>query len=89
MVDDAGTSQARALLRELYEHVTDISRKLEAADGRTLSAQRRGVRRRDPMALTLRHELYEVHRLIDGLHRRFPETTAARRPAARQDTTIS
>lgn len=89
MVDDAGTSQARALLRELYGHVDDISRKLEAADGRTLSAQRRGVRHRDPMALTLRHELYEVHRLIDGLHRRFPETTVARRPAARQGVKIS
>jgi hypothetical protein len=89
MVDDAGTSQARALLRELYGHVADISRKLEAADGRTLSAQRRGVRRRDPMALTLRHELYEVHRLIDGLHRRFPETTVAGRPAARQGVKIS
>jgi hypothetical protein len=27
----------------------------------------------------LRHELYEAHRLIDGLHRRFPETLPARR----------
>jgi hypothetical protein len=74
MVDDVGTAQARALLRELHVHVSDISHRLEAADERNRRAQLRGISRRDPTAGGLRRDLYEVHRLIDSLHRRFPET---------------
>ena len=74
MVDDAGSAQALALLGELYGHVTEISQKLEAADERNRRARARGNARRDPMAGHLRRELYEAHRRIDGLQRRYPQT---------------
>lgn len=73
MVEDAGSAQARALLNELYVHVRGISHKLEAADERNRRARARGTSRRDPIANTLRRELNETCRLIDGLHRRYPE----------------
>ena len=73
MVEDAGSAQARALLNELYGHVRGISHKLEAADERNRRARARGTSRRDPIANTLRRELTETCRLIDGLHRRYPE----------------
>ncbi len=76
MVDDAGRAQAQSLLGELYGHVADISHKLEAAEARTRRARARGNARKDPVAGVLRRELYEAHRLIDGLHRRFPQTAA-------------
>lgn len=81
MADDAGTAQARALLEELYGHVLDISHKLEAADERNRRSHRRELSRQDPSASRLRRELYEAHRLIDGLHRRYPETN----PRATED----
>ena len=71
---DAGSAQAQKLLSELYGHVEDVSRKLEAAEERNRRAHARGRSRRDPIASTLRRELHETHRLIDGLHRRFPQT---------------
>ncbi len=81
MVDDAGSAQAQALLGELYGHVADISHKLEAADERNRRARARGNPRKDPIAGILRRELYEAHRLIDGLHRRYPQTAPERRLA--------
>lgn len=74
MVYDVGTEQARRLLSELYGHVEDVSRKLEAADERNQRSRARGNPRKDPIASVLRRDLYETHRLIDGLHRRFPAT---------------
>ena len=71
---DAGTAQARSLLRELHSHVEDVSRRLEAAEERNRRAHLRGISRRDPIAGTLRRELYAMHRLIDRLHQRYPET---------------
>lgn len=82
MIDDAGRAQAQALLGELYGHVADISHKLEAADERNRRAQARGNSRRDPIAGILRRELYEAHRLIDGLHRRYPQTVSEPRRLA-------
>lgn len=82
MVDDAGNAQAKALLSELYGHVADISHKLEAADQRNRRASARGNSRRDPIAGILRRELYEAHRLIDGLHRRYPQTVPESRRLA-------
>lgn len=76
MTDDADSAQAQALLGELYGHVADISDKLEAAEERNRRAQARGTVRRDPIAGVLRRELYEAHRLIDGLHRRYPRMRA-------------
>ena len=74
MVEDAGAAQARALLRELCEQVADISHKLEAAERRGARTSVRGATHDRRHRSTLRRELYEAHRLIDGLHRRFPET---------------
>ena len=77
MDGDAGSAQARALMKELRGHVAHISYKLEAAEQRNRRAQLRGIRRRDPAASALRRELREAHRLIDGLHRRFPDVAVA------------
>jgi hypothetical protein len=74
MTDDAGAAQARALLRELGEHVAEISHKLEAAELRGARTSIRGATHDRRHRSTLRRELYEAHRLIDGLHRRYPET---------------
>lgn len=75
-------NQARQLLVALYDQVADISRKLETVDARNRRARARGNLRMDPRAGDLRRELYEAHRLIDGLHRRFPETSPHTRPFA-------
>jgi hypothetical protein len=72
LVDDADTAQARILLAALWAQVDETSSKLEAAE-RRLARTRSDIgthHRRD--AADLRHELYHAHRLIDGLHRRFP-----------------
>ncbi len=69
-------SQARQFLAALYDQVAEISHKLEVVDARNRRARARGTARVDPRAGDLRRELYEAHRLIDGLHRRFPETAA-------------
>lgn len=72
MVDDAGSAQARLLLGELYEQVAGISRKIEKAESRSRRESIRGAAHDRRHQSALRRELYEVHRLIDGLHRRFP-----------------
>jgi hypothetical protein len=83
VVEDAGSAQARELLGELYGHARGISHKLAAADERNRRARARGTSRRDPIANTLRRELNETCRLIDRLHRRYPEI------APRQRSTVS
>jgi hypothetical protein len=82
VLEDVGSAQARKLLGELYGHVAEVSRKLEAADERNQRARARGTTRKDPVANILRRDLYETHRLIDGLHRRFPETAPPSRLTA-------
>jgi hypothetical protein len=79
MVDDIGASQARLLLDALYEEVARISHRLESIELRGLRTSARGALfdRREQSGL--RRDLYEAHRLIDGLHRRFPATDT--RPA--------
>ena len=77
MDDDAGCAQAVELLGELHRHVAHLSHKLEAAETRNRRARLRGIRRGDPAAGTLRQELGEAHRLIDGLHRRYPDAVMA------------
>ena len=78
MVEDADTAQARQLLQSLYAQVDEISEKLEAFESRTRQAHggRENVVRRQ--AANLRRELYEAHRLIDGIHGRFPGTRPPR-----------
>ena len=84
MGDDTEGAQARKFLSELYGHVDDVSRKLQAADERNRRAQARGRTRRDPVVSTLRRELREAHRLIDGLHRRYPQTAPRSTVAGQQ-----
>lgn len=76
MVDDAGVLQARVLLKTLTEQVEDISRKLEIVEHRHRHRRTsaRGAMLDRRQVAGLRQELYEAHRLIDGLHRRFPAT---------------
>ncbi|MCV7422713.1 hypothetical protein H7K45_19375 [Mycobacterium yunnanensis] len=78
MDDDAQTAQALALLRELHGHVAGLSHKLEAAEARSRRARARGNIRKDPATLALRRDLHEAHRLIDGLHARYPKLTRER-----------
>jgi hypothetical protein len=77
MVDDAGAAQARELLRAMYRYVADISHKLETAERRHRRTSLRGAMQDHRQLLCLRRELYEAHHLIDGLHRRYPETIGA------------
>jgi hypothetical protein len=76
---DPDVAQARLLLASLWESVGDTSRRIEVAEAQ--------VRRMTPRtgqhtqyrqhAEALRRELYETHRLIDGIHRRFPHSAKA------------
>ena len=90
VVDDAESAQAQALLGELYGHVAETRHKLEAAEYRRAHAH--GSSLQDPIVRVLRLELHEVHRLIAGLHRRFPECVERSRgitnelPPARSET---
>jgi len=71
--DDADIAQARLLVAALWEQVNETSDKLEAAEHRLARAHAAHIsshHRRQ--AAELRRELYHAHRLIDGLHRRFP-----------------
>jgi predicted nucleic acid-binding Zn-ribbon protein len=77
MIEDVGVAQARILLRELHEQVSDVSLKLERMERRGHRTSVRGAASDRRQQSELRRELYEAHRLIDGLHRRFPETLPA------------
>lgn len=79
MVEDAGAAQARALLREMHEQVFEISRKLEHVERRHRRTSTRGASLDRRQLAALRRELYEAHHIIDGLHRRFPETMPVQR----------
>ena len=74
MAENAGPAQARELLGALHEHVDEISQKIEKAKCRGRRSSIRGAAHDRRLQNSLRQELYEAHRLIDGLHRRFPET---------------
>jgi hypothetical protein len=74
MSEDAGVAQARLLLTALYAQITEISRKLETAEMRGLRVSARGALHDRREQSQLRRDLYEAHHLVDGLHRRFPET---------------
>lgn len=84
MAENVGTEQARKLLAELHSHLADISLKLDAADQRNQRSRARGNPRKDPIASVLRREFHETHRLIDGIHRRFPQTAQQVRSPADQ-----
>jgi len=74
MVEDTGIAQARELLGALYQQVSKTSHQLEAVEYRNRRVGARGNAYGHRHQSALRRELYEEHRLIAGLHRRFPET---------------
>ncbi|TDZ80122.1 hypothetical protein DE4585_03873 [Mycobacteroides salmoniphilum] len=66
------------LLGSLYEHINAVTEKLAMAEQATRSPSTLSYpssmrRQRDKMIL-MRQDLYEAHRLVGQLHRRFPET---------------
>ncbi len=77
MADDAGTAQARELLRELHDQVGNVSRKLAAVESHDQCTSVRGELQDRRQLSALRQELSELHYLIAGLHRRYPETLYA------------
>lgn len=80
MGQDAEVTQARILLDALFEQVAEITTKLETAEMRGLRTSIRGALHDRREQSSLRREFYEVHRLIDGLHKRFPDTLPVREP---------
>jgi hypothetical protein len=66
VIDDADTAQARELLRSLHAHVDEISEKVESAESRTRRAQGHAALVARRRVASLRHELYEAHRLRDS-----------------------
>jgi hypothetical protein len=72
MDESADVAQARQLLAALHEQVCEISVKLDAAEDRNQRARARGTAYNHRHAANLRRELKHAHRLIDGIHRRFP-----------------
>lgn len=84
MVDESSIAQARSFLTELYHQVAVVSQRIEAAERRCPRTSARGQAMNRRMQSSMRRELYEVHRLIDGIHRRFPETLPATVPNRQQ-----
>ena len=77
MAENTGAAQARELLGALHEHVAEISQKIDKSECRGRRVSIRGATHDRRLQSELRRELYEAHRLIDGLHRQFPETLHA------------
>lgn len=76
MLDDVEALQARTLLKELRAQVEKASRQLEIVEQRNQRRSARGTAHVHRQQSELRRELREAHRLMDGLHRRYPETLA-------------
>lgn len=70
----ANIAQARLLLGTLWEQVEDISRKIEDEEAR-VARRPAGSPARPHRVNTaqLRKELYQLHGMIDGINRRFPQ----------------
>jgi len=84
MSDDAEALQAQALLKELHVQVEKVCRKLEIVERRNQRRSARGIAHVHRQQSELRRELREAQRLVDGLHRRYPET---REDGQRQEST--
>ena len=84
MIENASLLQARILVRSLYEHVSAVTEKLALAERGIRSPSVRSypssMRRQREKMILMRKDLYEAHRLIEQLHRRFPETRDATWP---------
>lgn len=75
--ETANIAQARLLLRTLWEQVEDTSRKIEDEEAR-VARRPAGATARAHRVNTaqLRKELYQLHGMIDGINRRFPQIAA-------------
>ncbi|MCF6388136.1 hypothetical protein L2K20_14250 [Mycobacterium sp. MBM] len=75
--ETANIAQARLLLRALWEQVDDVSRRIEDEEAR-VSRRPSGSPARAHRVNTaqLRRELYQLHGMIDGINRRFPQIAA-------------
>ena len=80
MSDDAEALQARTLLNELRDQVEKVSRKLEIVEQRNKRRSARGIAHVHRQQSELRRELREAHRLMAGLHHRYPETLSCDQP---------
>jgi Mg2+ and Co2+ transporter CorA len=74
MPEDADLAQARMLMSLLDSEIDEISDKIEAAERRARLRHLYGHGQLVRSIAQLRRQLYEAHRLVDGLHRRFPAT---------------
>ncbi|UEA26505.1 hypothetical protein [Mycobacteroides abscessus] len=74
MTEDRSVAQARVLLTSLYESVDELSLSIAKAEQRLrhTPCQVASARHQRKRVSALRKDLHEAHRLIDGLHRRFP-----------------
>lgn len=74
MIEDRSAAQARALLTSLYEHVNEVSQSITETERRNQNAPVRptAARHQRHHLIALRKDLYEAHRLIDELRRKFP-----------------
>lgn len=73
MLDDAEALQARSLMKELHLQVEKASRKLDIVERRNKRTSARGIAYVHRQQSDLRRELREAHRLMEALHRRYPE----------------
>lgn len=75
--ESANIAQARLLLGALWEQVEDTSRKIEEEEAR-VARRPAGSPARPHRVNTaqLRKELYQLHGMIDGINRRFPQIAA-------------
>lgn len=75
--ETANIAQARLLLGALWEQVEDTSRRIEDEEAR-VARRPAGAPARPHRVNTvqLRKELYQLHGMIDGINRRFPQIAA-------------
>lgn len=74
VIEDPSVAQARVLLASLYQHIDALTQSMAKVEQRLRhtpqhTASWRHLRQR---LAAMRKELLEAHRMIDGLHRRFP-----------------
>lgn len=79
---NADVEQARLFVVALNEHVDACSAQIQRLQARALKLQQTGSRSAARIAvnetITLRAELYNIHRQLDRLHDAFPELRASR-----------
>ncbi len=73
MGEDVAVAQARELLRALQHQVGQISQQLENVERQNGCTSRRGSDIDRRLKVNLRGDLYEAHRHIEALRRRFPD----------------